>query len=204
MSARLFRLVLAALAVLTLAGCAAGPIGEWASDEAVEQARYSADGPPQVTLVTVVNKRTGAGDHSSLIISGGDRVLYDPAGTWHNPSAPQRRDVHHGFVPQLEEYYLDYHARETHDVIAQTLRLSPDVAEDLLRAAREQPRAGPGFCAVRTSQILRRVPGFEGLPRSFFPRTLQEAFGEMPGVETRIVEDSDVHGQITVRAGESI
>ena len=48
-----------------------------------EEARARAwvePGPPTLTLVTAVSNRDGSGGHSALMVSGGQRVIFDPRG----------------------------------------------------------------------------------------------------------------------------
>ncbi|WP_114965841.1 hypothetical protein [Alkalilacustris brevis] len=180
------RLIALLLLPVLVAACA--PAGEWAADDVVARARHVSDAPAEITLITVINTRSGAGDHSALIINGEHRILYDPAGSWFNRHAPRRNDVHYGMSPQLERIYLDYHARDTHHVIAQTLRLTPGQAAAAIQAAKAQSAAPSGQCAVRTSAVLRQIPGLEGVGSTFFPRTLKNRFEDVPGVVTRRID----------------
>ena len=116
----MLRAVLALLALLTLAACGAEP--KWAPEEQVQAARYVHDGPPAITLFTVINNRSNAGAHSGLMINGSERIMFDPAGTWQHPRIPERNDVHYGITPRIVNFYIDYHARETYRVIEQTVR----------------------------------------------------------------------------------
>ena len=84
-------------------------------------ARYEHVGPTSVTLYTVLSTRSGAGAHAGLLINGSERVLFDPAGTWRHPKLPERNDVHFGITPKMVDFYIDYHARETYDVVEQTI-----------------------------------------------------------------------------------
>src|SRR5690606_36032783 len=118
--ARAARLLLALLILPALLAACAAP-RQWASDAEVQRALHGVDPAPQITLYTVVNNRTGAGDHSALVINGDHRILYDPAGTWFHRTAPRRNDVHYGMSPGLEQVYLGYHARTTHHVVQQTI-----------------------------------------------------------------------------------
>ena len=59
-------LILALCAATLLGGCAAERV--WAPDEAVARAAYRHDGPPRLTLFTMINNRTGAGAHTSLMV----------------------------------------------------------------------------------------------------------------------------------------
>jgi len=174
-----------------LAACAALPRAE-PPPEVVARAMHANGGDTEITLLTVVNNRTGSGDHSALLIAGSHRVIYDPAGTFQIPQAPRRGDVLFGASPAVEDVYLGYHARETHHVVAHRLTLSPAQAEAALAAAKAQRVAGPGFCAIRTGAVLRAIPGLEGLSGSPWPRRLADSFAALPGVEERRIFLEDV------------
>jgi len=46
------------------------------------------------------------------------------------------------------------------------------------------------------AQILTRLPGFEGLPVTYYPNRLSDAFAELPGVrEERIYSDREPTAQ---------
>lgn len=198
------RILLSLIAVLFVAACGSAE-PKWASDEAVAQARYVHSGPSSITLYTVLATRDGSGAHAGLLINASQRVMFDPAGTWHHPKLPERNDVHFGMSPLMVSFYEDYHARETYDVIAQTIEVSPAVAELAMRRAMEYGAVPKAQCTVATSTILRGVPGFEGLPRPWYPKRLMEAFGKLPGVKTRKITDSDTndnHGVLLVQAGD--
>ena len=98
---RIIRIAAAGLLALSLAGCAAEAV--WDSDDAVARATYLAPGPSTVTLITSINARNGSGAHSALLIDGAQRLMFDPAGSWHNPGVPERHDVLYGMAPG----YLD-------------------------------------------------------------------------------------------------
>lgn len=184
-------------AVLGLAAC--GADRTWAPDADVARARHVSGPPPSITLYTGINDRSGAGVHSALLINGSERVLFDPAGTWQHPTVPVRNDVHFGMTDRMVNFYLDYHARDSakehFHVIEQTLVVPPAVAEAILRRAMDYGAVPKAQCAASISDILRGVPGFEGLPSTWFPKKLGAAFGELPGVTRRIVtEENDNPG----------
>ena len=195
------RILLTLAAMLALAGC--GADHKWASDAEVQAARYHFDGPPSITLFTVINNHNGDGAHSGLLISGSERVMFDPAGTWYHPNLPERNDVHFGVTPKMVSFYIDYHARETFRVVEQTLVVSPEVAELALQRVLGNGSASKAMCAQSVSSILNGVPGFETIPRTWFPKRIMEAFGELPGVSSRTIRDEDAdnnHGVLMVQA----
>lgn len=182
------RLLIALALPLFLANCAE-PV--WAPDAAVARARYVSSEPPSITLFTVVRKLGGEGAHSGLMINASQRVVFDPAGTWGHPTAPERNDVHFGFTPTMEKFYIDYHARETYDVYKQTVIVTPEVAELALRRVEGNGAVGKALCGNSISGVLRDIPGFEQVGRSFFPGKIMKSFGEVPGVVTTRYADQD-------------
>jgi len=194
------RLIFALLAMLTLAACGAEP--KWATDEAVAQARYVHNGPPSITLFTVLSTRDGSGAHSGLLINASERIMFDPAGTWYHPNLPERNDVHYGMTPKMLTFYIDYHARETFDVVEQTIIVSPGVAELVAQRAKAYGAVPKAQCAKSISAILSEVPGFESLPSTWYPAKYMEAFAKLPGVTSRKITDSDAddnHGVLLVQ-----
>lgn len=174
------------LAFVLLAGCAQKV---WDSDEAVQRAAVRASGPASLTLVTVISNTSNGGAHSALMINGSQRVIFDPAGTWKHPYSPERNDLRYGISEPVLAHYLDYHTRITYRTVTQELQVPADIAEAAFASAQQQGAAPSGFCANYTSAVLRRVPGFEGMPRTYFPLQLMRAFGKLPGVTTRTLRD---------------
>jgi hypothetical protein len=198
--ARPFRILLALVALLGLAACGAEP--KWAPQDQVDAARFVAGPPASITLYTVVNKRTGSGAHSSILVNASERVIFDPAGTWYHPRLPERNDVHFGMTDKAIAFYLDYHTRITYDTIEQTIYVSPEVAELVLQRVKAYGAVPKAMCTRANSSILRGVPGFESMPQTFYPKVLSTAFGKLPGVTTRVVTDDDAddnHGVLLVQ-----
>ncbi len=188
---RAWRLALLATVAGLVAGCVGPAEPKWASDAEVARAAYAHDGPPRLTLFTVINNRTGSGAHSGLLINADQRVLYDPAGTWYHPQLPERNDVHFGMSPEIVDFYVDYHTRTSYRTVIQEIEVTPEVARIALQRALEQGAAPKGQCAYAISGILRDVPGFGALPRTWFPRQLSRAFGQLPEVRRKVVRDTD-------------
>ncbi|MEH6775968.1 MAG: hypothetical protein V7668_18740 [Cereibacter changlensis] len=191
------------LALALLAACGAEP--KWSSDAEVARATYVHNGPPSITLFTVVSTTNGSGAHSGLLINGSQRVMFDPAGTWRHPALPERNDVHFGITPKMVDFYIDYHARETFDVYEQTVVVSPQVAEMVMQRAMANGAVGKAMCTHSVTQILRGVPGFEELPATYFPKKLMNSFAKLPGVTGRKITDTDAdnnHGVLLVQAGD--
>ena len=198
------RILLWVAVALTLTACgAAEPM--WAPEDRVQAARYVDPGPPSITLYTVLSTQSGNGAHAGLLINADERVMFDPAGTWQHPRLPERNDVHYGMTPKMVSFYIDYHARETYDVVEQTIVVTPAIAALVKRRAMEYGAVPKTQCTKAISSILRGVPGFEGMPQTWFPKILMEAFGELPGVTTRKITDDDAdnnHGVLLVQAGD--
>ncbi len=199
----MMRNALALLGLVLLSACGAGGTSSApdAPDSAILAARYVPDGPPSVTLFTVVNNQSGSGAHSGLLISGSERVLFDPAGSFNHPRLPERGDMHHGMSDPMVAFYIDYHARETYRVIEQTVAVSPMVAEMVIARAKARGAVPKAHCANSISAILRDVPGFESLNVTFFPNRLSDQFGALPGVTTRVITDDDAddnHGVLLI------
>jgi hypothetical protein len=193
----------ASLAIAALLGLSACAEPTWAPQAEVDAARFVAGPPTSITLYTVVNKQSGAGAHSAILVNASERVIFDPAGTWKHPRLPERNDVHFGMTDKAVAFYVDYHARETFDVIEQTVEVPPEVAEQVLEKVKAYGAVPKAQCATATSSILTSTPGFEALPATMFPRQLSQPFDALPGVKTRIITDDDDdsnHGVLLVQA----
>lgn len=183
------RAVLVLGLLLGLAACAADPV--WAPDEVVARARFEPAGPPTVTLYTMISNSSGAGGHSALMIDGAQRLLFDPSGSWHHPAVPERNDVLFGMSPQLLDFYIDYHARETFHVVVQEIEVTPEVAAQLSQAALSYGAVPNAQCSYAISGILRQVPGWGHIRQTYFPVRTMDAFAEIPGVRSERIYDDD-------------
>ena len=99
------RLLAALSLIVALAGCG-GADNIWASDQTVADAVYRHDGPPTLTLFTVISKASGSGAHSALMVNGSQRLIFDPAGTFHHPNLPERHDVIYGMTDPAVDFPL--------------------------------------------------------------------------------------------------
>lgn len=159
-----------------------------ASPEAVDAGRYVHADPPGLTLVTVVNRATGAGEHSALVVNASQRVLFDPAGSWWHPETPQRADLIHGITERMLDHYLDYHARESHDVVLKSVAVDAHVAERALRLATRDRPATEATCALAVARLLQELPGFGTIRGSLLPNIVRADFARLDGVTVRIIE----------------
>jgi hypothetical protein len=162
-----------------------------ASLEEVSRAAYTHDGPPRLTLYTMLSNDTGSGAHTSLLINGSQRVAFDPAGSFRHPQIVSRDDTVYGMTPYLVDQYTRFHARETYHVVVQELDVSPEVAEQALRLAVNHPAVQQSYCAHSTSALISQLPGFEDAPRSFFPKQLMAYFEDRGASFSRLYEYDD-------------
>ena len=186
------RRFLACLAAPVLVAACAPAERVWAPDEAVARARYVHDGPPALTLYTMINNRNGQGAHTSLMVNGSQRVIFDPAGSVTHELIPERNDVLYGITPAFEDVYRRAHARETFHVVVQEVEVPAATAEMALRLVQERGPVAPTRCTRVTAEIISSLPGFETVERSWFPKRLMESFGRVPGVrEEKLIEYDD-------------
>jgi hypothetical protein len=174
-------------AVLT--GCGAESIV--ASEDVVSRAVYAHPGPKSLSLITVINNRSGNGGHTGLLINASQRVVWDPAGTWWSPNAPERNDLHYGMTPRMVDVYIDYHTRETYHTVVHTKIVSPEVAEQALREAASYGAVPKAACSLSTGDILSRLPGFENVKKSYFPVNTMNAFVALGDVSEQKYYDND-------------
>lgn len=202
----MFRILSLLFMAVTLAACVGGAEPKWAPDDQVATARFVAEGPPSITLYTVINNRSEAGAHSGLMINASERILFDPAGTWQHPRIPERNDVHFGITDKIKNFYIDYHARQTFRVVEQTVIVTPEVAEMVAAKAKAYGAVPKAQCARSVTSILSGVPGFESITSTWFPKKLMEEFGQLPGVTGRTIRDEDAdknHGVLLIQAANA-
>lgn len=177
------RVLLCACAVtLAVAGCTKSQPN--ASDATLAAVAYREPGPATLTLYTMVNNRTGAGGHTSLLINASERVMFDPAGSFYAPSVPEKDDVLYGITPAVEKGYRGAHARSTFHVVRQEIEVTPQQAEIAYQLAKQAGPVAGAFCASATVGLLRQVPGFESLKSTMYPTKLQAQFETLAGVST--------------------
>lgn len=188
--AALLRILTACLVAATLAGCAASQRPQ-ADQTEITSRSYRDPGPSTLTLYTMISTRTGSGAHTSLMISGSERVIFDPAGSFRADVVPIRNDVLYGITPNVERAYRSSHARETHYARIQTIEVTPQQAEIALQLAKQMGPVAGAFCANSTSQLLQQVPGFEQITTTFYPVKLSDQFGALQGVQTAEYREND-------------
>lgn len=182
-------ILLAFISAVALAGCAVKP--EVArSDDVVAQAAYRHDGQPEIKLFTMKSNSTGSGAHSALMVNGSQRVIFDPAGSFRNEAIIRRGDVIYGVTPVMLDTYTRFHARETFHVQVQTLPVSSDLAEAILRAAMSKGQQADARCAASISEILGQFPQL-GISQTWFPNKLADQFGQLAGVTSQKLHEYD-------------
>ncbi|WP_020043298.1 hypothetical protein [Salipiger mucosus] len=188
-----FRSAVLCAAMVALAGCAVpGANRPDASPEEVAAARYRHDGPPAITLYTMVNNRSDAGAHSSLMINApSQRVVFDPAGSVRAKNVPEVGDVLYGITPDVAEFYGRAHARETYRVRIQRIEVPAEVAERALQLAQASGPVAEAQCTVATSGLLKQLPGFEGISSTWFPVRLADQLAKYPGVTEQVLREND-------------
>lgn len=197
----------AVLALFALSACAGD--NKWATDAqmAAPLAHYVAEPPRTITLFTVQSTRNGSGAHSGLLINASEQVMFDPAGTWYHPYLPERGDVHYGVTPKMISFYIDYHARETFNVIEQTVVVTPEIAELVKQRAEAYGSVPSAQCAHSVSSILHGVPGFESISGTWYPNKLMKEFAQLPGATRKVITDDDAdnnHGVLMVQAEQPV
>lgn len=175
--------------LLLLGGCAELVTS---TPQAIEASRYVSPEAPYVALLTMVDRDSGQGAHSALLVNGSQRVLYDPAGTFKTEVTTENADVIYGITPLALQAYEFFHARETTSFLEQKISVSRAEADAMIARMERQGPSPKFMCAINTAEILRDFDRFAHMPRSMQPTRLMKAFDAMPGVERREVFDDDV------------
>lgn len=174
---------------MLIAGCVNEDVQ--APVEQVRAAAFRAAEAPTLTVYTMISNRDGRGGHSALMVSGSQRVLFDPAGSWFHPSAPERGDVFYGMTPWHVNFYEDYHARPTYHVVKHELAVSPEMAERALALVQANGTAPKATCARNVSRILREL-GFTDVGRTWYPEVMMRDVARIPGIrESKIFDDEE-------------
>lgn len=179
------RLLVAGFVVLSLAACVGDEV--WAPDDAVARATYVPSAPSTVTLITSINTANNSGAHSALLIDGAQRLLFDPAGSWHNPNIPERNDVLFGMSQGYLDLYLAFQSNGVFEVRTQTIDVTPAVAQQLSQAVQAYGAVGPAYCSRSITEILGATPGFTSISQTFFPLNTMEQFAQLPGVRQETI-----------------
>lgn len=192
-------IVAVALAAAFLSGCAKQ--GKESPTEAINAAVHVHNGQPRLTLLTMINNRTGAGAHTALLVESSQSVLFDPAGSFLHEQVPERGDVLYGMSPKWVRAYKSAHARSTFHVVSQEMDVTPAQAARALKLVQSNGAVLDALCASVTSRLLAQVPGFQQIKPGFSPIKLMEQVSALPGVRTtRLYEDDEGNVLDGVRA----
>nr|WP_251363898.1 hypothetical protein [Epibacterium ulvae] len=178
------------VALVVVAGCAA-PQQTNADLAALQRVAYADPDGPALTLITVINNRSGQGGHTALMVSGSERVIFDPAGSFHADIVPEYNDVLYGIRPAVFQAYRSAHARTSFHVKTQRLNVTPEQAEIALQLVKANGRVPGVYCANATSNILQGIPGFEGINVTFYPVKLSEQFDTFGDVKSELYYEGD-------------
>ena len=178
------------LCATMLAGCAEK--GKESPQAQIEAGIYAYSGQPKLTLITMINNRSGAGGHTALLVQGDQSVIFDPAGTFEHEQVPERGDVLYGMSPQWIQIYKSAHARSNFHVVSQEFDVTPAQAARAMQLVQARGPVPSALCASATSGILKEIPGFQSIKQGFYPLKLMAQVEELPGVKTtRYFEDDE-------------
>ncbi|APE42626.1 hypothetical protein BOO69_03720 [Sulfitobacter alexandrii] len=197
--------LLTGLALIALvAGCAVDTSPD-ASPDAVAAAAFRAPGPKKLTVITMINNRTGKGGHTALLVNGSQQVIFDPAGSFREERVVERGDVIYGVSPGWLQAYKSAHARSTFHVVSQEMVVTPEQAETALRLVQSNGAVPGAYCTNATTSLLRQVPGFENIDVTFYPEKLMQQIAKRPGVvTTRYFEDDEGNVTDAIAAGFTV
>lgn len=189
----LIRLMLAGMVLAGLAACAPVPEASQSKPDAeLAQAVYRHDGPAALTLFTMVNNANESGAHTSLMVNGSQRLIFDPAGSFRHPQIASKNDVIFGVTPVMADTYTRFHARETFHVIVQEVEVSPATADEIIARVLAMGPVPRAQCALSISGLLSTVPELQGsIRRTWFPNNLAKQFGALPGATTERLYEYD-------------
>ncbi|MGJ8544245.1 MAG: hypothetical protein ACSHWZ_02295 [Sulfitobacter sp.] len=183
------RILFAGALLALLAACGTKPTND-APPEAIRAAHFR-PAEPAITLITIINNRSGNGAHTALYVEGSQAVLFDPAGSFVHPDIPELGDVLYGMSPLWMQSYKSAHARKEFHVVSQRLEVTAVQAETALKLVQAQGHVSDARCAITTSSLLRQVPGFEGIKTGWYPKALMDQFEAIPGTKTTKLYEND-------------
>jgi hypothetical protein len=155
------------LSAVVLAGCAEK--GKESPAAEIQAAIHAHTGEPKLTVITMVNNRTGAGAHTSLLVQGSQSVMFDPAGSFIHERVPERAYVLYGMSPAWVKAYKSAHARSEFHVVSQEFNVSPAVAAQALQLVQANGPVASAHCAHATSAIPAPDTGVSIGPSGVLP-----------------------------------
>lgn len=183
-----FRVLLPLVLLFGLSACAESV---WAPDEAITKSSYVHEGPPTITLVTIINNNTGEGGHSAIVINAHERVVFDPAGNFKSTLAPERNDLVYGMNPPVLRAYYGFHARTEWHVVTQEKEVTPEIAALAFKLSQEHGAVANAMCANSVTTILNKIPGFESIPVRYSPKKTMKTFAQLADVKTEKIFEYD-------------
>ena len=190
--------ILLGLAVASLLTACANDQSPDAAPEQVAAVAFREGGPKSLTVMTMVNNRTGSGGHTALLVKGSQTVIFDPAGSFRDERLTERGDVLYGMSPAWVNAYKSAHARSTYHVVSQEIPVTAAQAEQALRLVMTNGSVPGAYCANATTGILSQVDGFSGIQQTFYPVRLMEQVATLPGVRTTKVYENDNGDRVDV------
>ncbi len=160
--------------------------------EEIASMRVVTEAAPFVSLITMVNDKSGGGEHSALLINGSQQVLYDPAGSFRHSRVLRSDDMMYGMTPGLVDYYNSYHARFGYYVKIQKLEISRELADALIARAQAEGAVPKLTCSIATTNILSDFDMFASIGKTFLPGRQMRRFGALPGIEETIIREDDI------------
>ncbi len=183
-----------AVVACLLTGCAGVDLttdAEFIKELRAETSYLPVNAPPSTTLVLAEHKGGSGAVHAALIVTGSERLIYDPSGSFTHPDTRRYGDVVYGASDDIVELFALHNADKNHDAVMRTIALQPEEAETMLDAARTHGGAMPGFCAKSVASVLRSVPRFASMRDTFWPSNVQQDFESIAPVAIRSVTDTD-------------
>lgn len=203
MANRLKRISAGLVACILIAGCSVDQSPDSSLQE-VAAAAYVPSGAPKLTLFTMVNNRTGGGGHTSLMVDGAQRLIFDPAGSFRDSRLVERGDVLYGMTPGWVQAYKSAHARDTYHVVTQEIPVTEAQAAQALRLVQANGAVPGAFCTNATTGILRQIDGFGSIKQTFYPTKLMAQIETLPNVTTTKYFENDAGDVVDGLAGVAL
>jgi len=69
--------------------------------------------------------------------------------------------------------------------------VTPEIAEMAFAATKNYGAVPKSMCSISVTNILSKIPGFESIPHTPFPKQAMTAFAKLPGVTTDKIYEYD-------------
>ena len=122
----------------------------------------------------MINNKTDAGAHRSLLINASQRFIFDPAGTLKHDILIEQGDVPFGVTPKFDDFYTRVHVCQIFHVVLQSIEVTEGVAEMDLDLAMCNGAVVQALGAMSISQLLGKLPEFETISTTYFPQTMRQ------------------------------